>query len=153
MSITKYGDVGTPEILKHKGLKITLIDGQPKARVSKVSPVHTMYERGSITLSQFSAAKKLYECYITGWGDSGSCEIRERVDGCSQEKDITTRQIHAMREYARGKKACVFEWDFINKVVINEIPLTKRGDSERDRKLAFWHFRSGLNKLVKCYGM
>jgi hypothetical protein len=43
MTITKYGDIGT-DLLRKKGLKIAVIEGQPRARVKK-SPLHTMYEK------------------------------------------------------------------------------------------------------------
>ena len=152
MSITKYGDIGTPELLKRKGLKITLIEGQPKARVNKVSPVHTMYERDILTIAQFSAAKKLYDCWILGWGEKGSCEIRERVDGGSKAPEITTRQIHAMKEYEKGKKVSGKGWGLINQVVINEIPLTKRGMGGQERARLIYQFRYTLNDIARHYG-
>ena len=150
--ITKYGDLGTPELLKRKGLKITLIEGQPKARVNQVSPVHTMYERDSLTIAQFSAAKKLYDCWVLGWGEKGSCEKRERVDGGSKTSEMTTSQIHAMREYEKGKKSSGKGWSLINQVVINEIPLTKRGMGGQERARLIYQFRYTLNDIARTYG-
>ena len=152
MQITKYGDVGTPEILKHKGFKITLIEGQPRARVNKVSPIHTMYERDNLTVAQFSAGTELYRYWVTGWGEHGSCEIRERVDGGGKEVELTIKQIHAMREYAKGKKAAGKHWDIINQVIINEIPLTKRGMGGSERARLIWHFRRTLDDIARVYG-
>ncbi len=152
MSVTKYGDIGTPELLKRKGLKITLIEGQPKARVNQVSPVHTMHERDILTIAQFSAAKKLYDCWILGWGEKGSCEIRERVDGGSKAPEMTTSQIHAIREYERGKKNAGKDWYLINQVVINEIPLTKRGMGGAERQRLIYQFRRTLDNIARCYG-
>ncbi len=152
MSITKYGDIGTPELLKRKSLKIILLDGQPKARVNNVSPVHTMYERENLTIAQFSAAKKLYDCYVIGWGEKGSCEIRERVDGGSKQNELTTSQLHAMQEYEKGKRAAGKGWGLINQVVINEIPLTKRGMGGQERARLIYQFRYTLNDIARHYG-
>ena len=152
--ITKYGDVGTPELLRRKGLMITTVDGQPKARVKNVSPVHTLYERESITLAQFSAAKKLYDCWILGWGENGSCEIRERVDGGGKSVEITTGQIHAMKEFERGRKALIKlkQWDVIDQVVINEIPLTNKNTNGYRKQQMMYHLRRGLDELARVYG-
>ncbi len=152
MSITKYGDVGTPELLKRKGIKIILISGQPKARINTVSPIHTMYERDSLTLAQFSAGKKLYDCWVIGWGENGNCEVKERVDGGGKEKEITTSQLHAMREYDKGIKAAGKNRDLIDKVVLREISLTKRGMSGQERSRLIYHFRNALNDIARCYG-
>lgn len=152
MSITKYSDIGTPEILKQKSIKIILVEGQPKARVDNVSPVHTMYERDNLTIAQFSAAKKLYDCWIIGWGEKGNCEIRERIDGGSKSSELTISQIHAMREYEKGKKAAGKGWPLINQVVINEVPLTKRGMGGQERARLIYQFRYTLNDIARDYG-
>ena len=68
--ITKYGDTG--HILQQKGLKIQIVEGQPIAIRRKIAPVYCYYNREQITTAQFSAAKHLYECYITGWVGFGS---------------------------------------------------------------------------------
>ena len=152
MQITRYGDIGTPELLKRKSIKIILMEGQPKARVNNVSPVHTMYERDNLTIAQFSAAKKLYDCWILGWGEKGSCEVRERVDGGSKTSEMTTSQLHAMQEYERGKKASGKNWPLINQVVINEIPLTKRGMGGQERAKLIYQFRRTLDNIARHYG-
>lgn len=152
MQIIKFGDIGTPEILKRKGLNITIVDGQPRARINKVSPIHTMYERNNLTIAQFSAGIELYKNWVNGWGEYHNCEVRERVDGGGKEVELTTKQIHAMREYAKGKKAAGKEWDIINQVVINEIPLTKRGMGGSERQRLMYQFRRALDNIAKSYG-
>ncbi len=152
MKMTKYGDIGTKELLKHKSIKITTIDGQPKARVSNVSPVHTMYERGSLTIAQYSAAKKLYECFIRGWGEKGSSEIRERVDGCGKELELTTSQIYCMQEYQKGMKASGKEKALIDRVVIQEIPLTSRKTTTQEKIRLRYRLRWALDDIARAYG-
>ena len=154
MEITRYGDIGTVELLRHKGHVITLIEGQPRARVNKVSPIHTMYERDCLTLAQFSAGKKLYDCWIIGWGQGGGCEVKERVDGGGKEREITTSQLHAMKEFERGKKAMLKMklWNIINKVVINETSPTQKGTGGAERRRVMFWLRSGLDGLAREYG-
>lgn len=152
MKITRHGDIGTKELLKHKSLKITLIDGQPKARVSNVSPIHTMYERGNLTIAQFSAAKKLYECFIAGWGENGSYEIRERVDGSGKELELTERQLHCMKEYQKGIKAAGKEKKLIDHVIIQEIPLTSRMTPTQERVRLRYRLRWALDDIARVYG-
>lgn len=152
MLITKHGDIGTPELLKRKGLKIKLIEGQPRAFVINVSPIHTMYERDILNNSQYSAGKKFNECYIIGWGEKNSYEIRERIDGGSKEIEMTTRQVHAIKEYNRGIKAAGKEKDLVIKVCIFETPLTKRGMGGEERRRAIYKFRRALDRMAECYG-
>lgn len=147
----RYGDVGT-EALKRKGLKITIVEGQPRARIKHVAPIYTMYERSLITLAQFSAGKKLYECYVTAWGSKSNYEVRERVDGGGKEPEITTRQIHCMKELNRGMKAAGRDKDLIESVCIDEIPLTRRGMGEHTRKRLIYEFRRGLTRVAEKYG-
>ncbi len=151
---TRHGDVGTPELLRRKGLKITLVEGQPKARIKNISPVNTMYERGYLTVAQFSAANKLYNCWVSGWGEQGSCEVRERVDGGGGCPEITAMQIHAMKEFERGKKALIKlkQWDVINQVVINEIPATNKNTNGYRKQQLMYHLRRGLDELARVYG-
>lgn len=152
MKITRHGDIGTKELLKHKSIKITIVDGQPKARVSNIAPIHTMYERGSLTMAQFSAGTKLYECFIRGYGERSSCEIRERVDGGGRAPEITTSQIQAMNEYARGIKAASIDVKLINRVVLHEQPLTSKGDSGYKRSQLAKALKRGLTNIAITYG-
>ncbi len=152
MKITKYGDMGSPELLRRKGLKITLVEGQPRARIKHVAPIYTMYERSFITLAQFSAGKKLYECYVTAWGNKNNYEVRERVDGGSQAPEITTRQIHCMKELNRGIKATGRDRKLVEKVCIDEQPLTVKGMGEHTRKKLIYEFRRGLTRVAEIYG-
>lgn len=151
MTITKYGDIGT-DLLRKKGLKIAVIEGQPRARVKKVSPLHTMYERSIITLAQFSAGKKLYECYVTAWGNKSNYEVRERVDGGSRVPEITTRQIHCIKELNRGMKASGRDRELIERVCIDEQSLTKKGMGGHERKILIYNFRRGLDRVAEKYG-
>lgn len=151
----KYGDTGTPELLNHRGIKITIVDGQPRARINTVSPVHTMYERGVLNIGQFSAAKEFYRHWVTGWGMSNDYSIKERVDGGAKNRELTTKQIHSMREFERGKKAMIKlgTWDVMNKVVIDEIAATKKGMGCTERKKIMFWLRKGLDDLARVYGV
>lgn len=153
MTITKHGDIGT-KLLKQKGLKIFLIDGQHRARRSNISPVDTMYNRGYLTIAQLSGAQELYRHWITAWGENGSCAVVERVDGGGKEREMTTRQIHSIREFKRGKDAMkkLKTWEIIDKVVINEISPTTKGTGESERKRTMFWLRMGLDNLAKVYG-
>jgi hypothetical protein len=151
MIVVKYGDTGN-ELLKRKGLKITIMDGQPTARRTNISPIHTMYERSVISIAQFSAGKKLYECYVSAWGNRGNYEIRERVDGGSKAPELTTSQIHCMKELKRGMKAAGMDKELIEKVCINEQPLTRRGMGGYERNVLIYQFRRGLNRVAEVYG-
>lgn len=152
MQITRYGDIGTPELLKRKGIKITLFEGQPRARVNKVSPIDTMYERSILTLAQFSAAKKLYNCWVLGWGERGSYEIREKVSGGGKDREITTSQLHAMREYKRGRSAANTLWEVVNQVVINEIPATHKTMGGYRKKQIIYQLKRALDDIARVYG-
>lgn len=152
MKVTRHGDVGTKELLKHKSLKITLVGGQPKARISNIAPIHTMYERGSLTIAQFSAGKKLYECFVVGWGEKGSYEIRERVDGGGKELELTERQLHCMKEYQRGIKAAGKEKKLIDRVVIQEISMTSRKTPTQERVRLRYRLRWALDNIARAYG-
>lgn len=152
MKITRYGDVGTPELLRRKGIKITLVEGQPRARVNKVSPIHTMFERDFLNAAQFSAGKKIHDCWIRAWCENGSCEVRERVDGASKERELSTGQIHAMKELERGLKAARKDSQLIKSVCIDEIPLTRKGMGGQERARLIYRFRRALNDIARCYG-
>lgn len=146
-------NIKTPELLKRKGIKIKIVQNKLILRAVNIPPIETMYERGSVTIAQLSAANELYRCWVLGWGERGSCEIRERVDGGSKAPEMTTKQVHAIKEFERGKKAMIKlnTWDIINQVVINEIFPTKKGMGETERrKIMFW-LRQGLDELAKCY--
>ena len=152
MKISKYGDIGNNEVLKHKSLKITIVDGQPRARVKNVSPIDTMYNRGQLNIAQYSAGTTLYASYVKGWGNNNSYEIRERVDSGSRVPEMTTSQIYAMNQYATGIKAAGIEVKLVNSVVIQEIPLTKRGMSGHAIKQLKKRFSNTLNDIAKAYG-
>lgn len=130
------------------------INGKISLRVKTVSPIHTMHERGQLTISQFSAGKKLYNCWIAGWGQNGSCEIHERVDGGGKDREYTTKQLHAMREFERGKEAMIKlkTWDIVNRVVVNEISPTNKRTGETERKRVMFWLRKGLDDLARIYG-
>lgn len=148
--ISKYGDTGT--LLQRKGLKITTVDGQPRARRTHVSPVHTMYERGSLTIAQFSAGKRVYECFASAWGSKSNYEIRERVDGGSRSPEVTTSQIHSMQQLEKAKRHAKQDWNLIEKVCIDEIPPTKRGMGGHERRCILYALRRGLNRVAEVYG-
>ena len=148
----KYGDVGTPELLARKGIRISTFEGQPRAHIIDISPIHTMHERSTITTSQYSAGKHLYECWVRAWHQPSSSEIRERTDGGSRAPEMTTSQIHAMREYDRGMKASQ-DQIIINQVVLQEIsPTTKNMNGYRKQQVLH-RLRIALDNIAICYGM
>ncbi len=152
MKIVKYGDTGTNETLKHKSLKITVVEGQPRARISNIAPIHTMFEKGFINIAQFSAGTTLYESYVRGWGNNNSYEIRERVDGGGRAPEMTTSQIQAMNQYATGIKAASMDVKIINKVVLQEQSLTDKGDSGYKRSQLSKALKRGLTNIAMAYG-
>ncbi len=152
MTIVKYGDTGSNETLKHKSLEITIVEGQPRARVKNVSPIDTMYNRGQLDIAQYSAGTTLYASYVKGWGQNNSYEIRERVDGGSRAPEMTTSQIHAMNQYATGIKAAGVEVKLINSVVLQENPLTKRGMNGHTIKQLKKRFSNTLSDIARAYG-
>lgn len=153
MKIIKYGDIGTPEILKRKGLKIVVVEGQQRARVSNISPIESMYDRGYLSLAQYDAGKQLYEYWVMAWGENHSYEVRERVDGSTKEREISTRQIHAMKQYERGMRACKHEKVLVEQVILQEISINAK-DARNGYRRAQLMFRlkQTLDILADVYG-
>lgn len=144
------------KVLRRKGIKVKIENGKISFQAKKVSPIHTMYERAILNVSQYSAGKALYQHWrdgCHGWLGYASCQIRERVDGCGfKEREITTKHVHAQKEFLRAKKSAKKDWDLIDRVVINELPLTRKGMGGQERAKLIYCFRRGLNDIAKCYG-
>lgn len=141
-----------PEILKRKGIIPKIIEGKLVLRRSDVSPIDNMYNRGFLSVAQFSAGQELYRCYVDGWGESNSYEVKERVDGGGKEKEITTSRIHAQQKFEKGKKAAGRQWDLIDRVVINEIPMSCRGMNGHRISQLRYQLRNTLDDIARCYG-
>lgn len=139
-------------ILKQKGIRAKITDGKITFRASNVSPIHTMHERAILTTAQFSAGNAMRAHWVNGMIGYGSCEIKERVDGGAKEREYTTKQVHARRQFYCGKLAVRRDWDLINQVIINEIPLTRKGMSGQKRARLIYKFRLALNDIARCYG-
>ncbi len=152
MKIVKYGDVGTNETLKHKSLKIVIVEGQPRARVRNISPIDSMYDKGKLNTAQYSAGVKLYSSYVRGWCTSTSYEVTERVDGGGYQSEITTSQLQAMDDYNKGIKAAGDEIQLIVKVVLHEMPLTPRGLSGSAKVKLKKRLSSALDNIARAYG-
>ena len=137
------------EINNHQCIKE--VNGKISIRAKNISPIHTMHERAILNVAQYSAGTALFNYWREGWCGYSSAEIKERVDGCV-EKEITTRQIHAQKQFEKARKAVKRNWHLLEQVVINEIPLTKRGMGGHERKQLIYHFRRALNDVARCYG-
>lgn len=150
-NITKYGDVGNPKLLDKKGIEIRIVEGQPRAVVRNVSPIHTYYARGQITLAQFSAGKALYEAYITAWHSSGNYEIKERTQG-GKPPEQPDRQIRAIERYLKGIAYAGDDYQIIKDVVIAEIPIAQLIKSPWERNKMKNRMRRGLTNMAKGFG-
>ena len=140
------------QVIKRDNVEIKIVDGHLRARVRKISPLHTMYERGIIDVAQFSAGVKLHQSYVVGWHGYNNCEVRERVDGGGKIPEMTATQVQALNDYAKGMKAAKTEVRLIQQVVINELPLTQRGMSGGLIKQLRKRFNSTLHNMAKAYG-
>lgn len=152
MKTTKYSGDDLPEILKRKGIRAKIVNGKITFRRSDISPIDTMYNRGYLSIAQLSAGQELYRCYVEGFGEKNSYEPKERVDGGGKEKEVTTRQIHAMKKFEQGRKAAGKNWPIIDKVVINEIPMSCRGMNGHRISQLRYQLRRALDDIAKSYG-
>jgi len=149
--ITRHGDTGTPELLRQKGIEITIVEGQPKARVRNISPLHTYYKRSHITTAQYSAGNRLYECWITGWFGFSNCEVKERTQG-GKAPELTEKQVHAMHQYQRGMAYVAAENWLVKQVCLNEISIAQLEASARKRKILKQRLSIALDNLARGYG-
>lgn len=140
--------------LRNKRIKLEIVNGKISLRAKKIAPIYELYERGYLNISQFSAGVTLYQCFVDGWGENNSYEIKEIVDGGKKNNEITTRQIQAQEKFNLGKKALVKlkKWEIVNQVVINEIPPTRRGMGGHEIKMMMFHLRVALKELARVYG-
>ena len=150
--ITKYGDIGTPERHARRELISKTVEGQPRTTVKNISPIQNYRNKKDIDASQLAAGEKLYNSYIGGWVGFGNCEYREPVDGGGKAPDMTTRQVHAQREYARGWQAVGEYYQLVGKVVMQEQPISSLTTNQRKRKKMKGQLREALTNVAKVYG-
>ncbi len=154
-TLTSYGNKKNPDAIKlltRKGIKVEVVDSRIKLRRKTIAPVYSMYNRGALTMAQFSAGKRLYEHYGCAWGESSNYEPRERVDGGSKSQEVTTSQIHAMKQLEKAEKAAKKDWNLIKEICIDEKTLTKQGMGEHERRKRLYAFRRGLNRVAEVFG-
>jgi len=142
-----------PKLLKFKGYNITLVDGRIKVKRDYIAPVYSMYDRGKLSISQFSAAKYIYQCCYISRGNTSGCKVRERIDGGIKIPEMTTSQVSASIQYAKGRKAAGKDWPLLERVCIDEEPLAGQHTSGYRRARLLHELRRGLNKVAACFGI
>ncbi len=152
MDITRYGDTGTPELLKKENIQVTIVEGQAQARRTLISPLHTMHARKIITITQFMAGNKLYELYRIGYIGNNSCEIQDRVDGSSSGLEMTEKQAHAAKQFTKAIIASGADKALIWQVCIDEIPLTTRDMQRAKRYKLKKSFLIAIDRVAKSLG-
>lgn len=152
VKVTRYGDIGTTELLARKGLEVAIIEGQPRARVKNISPIHTMYARGQLDLAQYSAGEKLYQCWKIGFEGIGSCEIQERTDGGGKNLELTESQVNAIHQYCKGLAGAGIEAPLVKSVCCYEHSLTNRAMLKNERVQLKNRLANALDGVARVYG-
>lgn len=158
MEITRYGDTGTPELLQRKGIEINIVEGQPRAYIKNISPIHTYFAKGQISEVQYDAGVELYRCYYNGvvkmFGTGCTLTLIERVSkGIPAE--ATNHQLDCYHRYIRGIRAAEdkkYPFLVLN-VVCHEKPINSIfGKGGWKRKQAKEKLKELLDNIAKEYG-
>lgn len=149
--ITRYGDLGTKELLERGEVIIDIVEGQPRGYRRQISPLHDMYAREVITGTQFSAGKKIFQYWTLGFVGLNSCEIQERVDGSSKGMEVSEAQCHARHQYYRGIAAAGAEYMLIKQVCCFESAPTNASMKRSERYSIMKRLRQTLDDIAKQY--
>lgn len=149
---SRYGDIGTPERHLRKEIVISDIEGQPRAKARKCSPIEEMYNRKTLNAVQYSAGKKLYESYYIMWIGKKNCEYREPVDGGGQKTGFTERQMIAKEQYDLGIKAAGVHKEIVESVVVMEHYISAIVKHRYTRKKMLERLREALSDIARVYG-
>lgn len=153
-AITRYGDVG--QVLQQKGIEITIIEGQPRAIVRNISPIHTYHARGQLTNEQFSAGAELYRCYYHGmiesFGTGCTMNFMERMKSGLPENS-TDFHWDCFKKYLRGLKAAGKNDYHVLRICCHEIPISSIVRDWKERKRIKEMLKESLNKIAKEFGI
>lgn len=150
--ITKHGDIGTPERHTRGELETKIVEGQPRTSVRKISPLDYYYNREQLDSAQLAAGKKLYQCYVTAHVGFNDSSPKERIQGGLKHMEITEKQVHAAREYDKGREAAGLYWDIVDIVCLRERFISSLGKDWRNRKSIKERLLQGLDKVAVAYG-
>ncbi len=148
--VNKHGVRATPERWRRGEIKEGVENNTKVDKLKHIAHYQTMYERKSIDLAQYSAAKKLNETWRAREGYHSS-EHRERVDG-GKSTCVSEAQHIAMDAYKKALDALASYKSIIVSTVIKDNPVTNKNMSGYQRRTRMKKFKEGLDILAKHYG-
>lgn len=148
----KIGDLGTRERRKRGEVYKDTINNTTVARVKNPTMYHTMLRRNIITVEQFYTADELRNDYDIGIIGYSSCEYREATQG-GKRIDFTEKQLHHRQKFYKAFKTLnKQEQQVIEKIIIDDKPVSTKQTPSHIRKANMLFFKQSLDKLKSYYG-